>query len=365
MNVTLLVFALLASSEPAAGPALELIHHPEVEAHPGYPIVLRVDTNAAWRVRALTAHFRTAGESEYRQVPLLRSAEGHFAAALPVPYDQQTRLEYHLTAQVDEALLPVFASADAPHPVLVHVPPAQRARTAMLEAYAGRRSRGSFFSEVVNFGSLDAEVLSSGEVDAQRTSFPDWYYRGELDYLHRLFESLGPLRIDSIRIGMGHMRAMIPPENALRPGPLPSGSQRQKPGLDYGFSEVEFSFVRGFGMAGKLLLGGNIDGFAAGGGARVRIGEALRSRVELEGEFIGGIGASGTFRLAWDTVPSFPMSAAVQLSNAPLGPWGVRVTYRADWELPSGFTVGGLIGYQARRAVRGGLSAGLATSVSW
>ncbi|HSP81076.1 MAG TPA: hypothetical protein VLQ93_21315, partial [Myxococcaceae bacterium] len=210
-------------------------------------------------------------------------------------------------------------------------------------------SRLSTFAEYVDYGSRDAEG----------SRYPDSYYRLEMDYLYRLFTQVGSLRLDAIRIGVGHLRGKVPmlgPEG-------PTGTVRT--GLDYGFSEVELGLSPYFGLAGRLVLGGNATGFTAGFGGRVRIGRPAGSRVELEGEYNAGLGAAATVRLAWDTVPRFPMSAAAQVTNIPSGLPGVRLLYRADYELTEALLLGVQVGYQARTSVGGGPSFGFAASYGW
>jgi hypothetical protein len=70
-------------------------------------------------------------------------------------------------------------------------------------------------------------------------------------------------------------------------------------------------------------------------------------------------------RLVWDTVPRYPMSAAVQVTDVPSGPAGVRLLYRVDHALSESLLLGAQVGYQARASVGGGPTLGLATSYVW
>jgi hypothetical protein len=136
-------------------------------------------------------------------------------------------------------------------------------------------------------------------------------------------------------------------------------------GLDYGFSELDVGLSSHFGFTTRVVLGGNAEGFAAGLGGQMRIGRERGAHVNLGIETISGLGTTGTVRLAWDTVARVPMSAAVQVTSFPDGPSGVRLLYRADYELSPALTVGALVGYQARISISGGPTLGLASSYAW
>ncbi len=342
-----------AAKPPSAEP-LEVRHVPLAQVYAGTPFVLKAEVAPAWRLGALVAHYRTTGETAFHDVAFELSSDGTYAAVLPVSPDQRLPVEYYLTARDTDGVESArFASAGAPYPVLIEVDSSSLEREALLEVYGQRRSRVGVFSEYVNYGS---QTING-------TRYSDSYYRLEADFLYRLFTQVGGLRIDSIRIGVGHLRAHTPPFDMEAPdvGSLPE----LRPGLDYGFSEVDVALGRFFGLGARLVLGGNASGFAAGFGGRIRIGRPHGARAEFEGEYTGGLGGAGTFRLAWDTVPRFPMSAAVQVTNVPSGPAGVRLLYRVGYQLTDSFLIGAQAGYQARAAVGGGPTLGFAASYGW
>jgi hypothetical protein len=355
------LFLLLTAQTPPAGAArpqpveaLEVRHVPLAQVTAGTPFVLKAEVAPAWRLGALVAHYRSAGETAFQEKAFELSAEGSYAAVLPVSQEQRAPVEYYLTARDTEGVETVrFASPEAPHPVLIEVDRYALEREALLEVYGKRRSRVSAFAEYVDYG---AQRLDD-------TRYADRYYRVEADYLYRLFTQVGGLRVDSIRIGVGHLRANTPPFELppLTEGPRPE----QRLGLDYGFSEVDVGLSPHFGLGVRLVLGGNATGFAAGFGGKVRIGRPTGARVELEGEYTGGLGGSGTIRLAWDTVRRFPMSAAVQVTNVPSGPAGVRLLYQVGYQFNESFVLGAQVGYQARASVGGGPTLGLSTSYGW
>jgi hypothetical protein len=344
---------------PPPPPPLEVTHVPAAQVYTGRDLVLEAEVTPAFRLGALVAHHRRAGEADFHETAFTLTEEGRYAAILPVPAGQHTPVEYYLTARDrDGKESAPFASAERPHTVLIQVPDSELEREALLATYGHRRSRVSVFSEYVDFGPSRAGSVR----------YLDRYYRLEADYLHRLLTDVGGIRLSSIRIGVGHLRARVPPiQPPIPPNfpPLEGAPPTVRTGLDYGFSELDVGLSPHFGFTTRVVLGGNAEGFAAGLGGQLRVGRERGAHVELGVETISGLGTTGTVRLAWDTVRRVPMSAAVQVTNFPDGPTGVRLLYRADYELSPALTVGALIGYQARISISGGPSLGLSSSYAW
>jgi hypothetical protein len=350
-----------APASPPAPPPPELVvrHVPRAQVPSGRELVLEAEVTPAYRLAALVAHHRNAGETDFRETAFELKEASLYAAIIPISPEQRTPVEYYVTARDTDGKESLrFASAELPHTVLIQVPDRELERSALLESYGHRRSRVSLFAEYVDFGNTRA-----GNV-----RYLDRYYRLEADYLHRLLTEVAGVRVDSIRIGVGHLRARVPPIDLPVPPdwpPLAGAPPTVRTGLDYGFSELAVGFSPRFGFTSRLVLGGNAEGFAAGLGGKIRIGPARGSHVELGAETISGLGTTGTVLLAWDTVTRVPMSAAVQVSSFPDGPTGVRLLYRADFELSPAFTLGALAGYQARISISGGPTLGLASSYAW
>ncbi|WP_224243252.1 hypothetical protein [Hyalangium gracile] len=349
-----------ASKPPApAPPPLEVRHVPLAQVFSGRgELVLEAEVTPAFRLGQLVAHHRVAGQSTFQETAFTLIEPSHYAATLPLPPEQRAPVEYYLTVRdTDGKQSFPFASAEAPHTVLIQVPDKELEREALLASHGHRRSRVALFAEYVDYGSTRAGTVR----------YLDRYYRLEADYLHRLLTDVAGIRVDSIRIGVGHLRARIPPSELPIPSEFPPLEipPTRRTGLDYGFSELEVSLSPHFGYTTRLVLGGNAEGFAAGLGGRLRIGPVRGSHVELEGETTSGLGSSGTVRLAWDTVPRVPMSAAIQVTSFPDGPTGVRLLYRADFELSPSLTLGAQVGYQARISISGGPTLGLASSYAW
>ncbi|WP_257450336.1 hypothetical protein [Archangium lipolyticum] len=358
-TATCLLLLLAAQTPAAATPPpppepLEVRHVPAAQVTAGTSLVLRAEVAPAWRLGALVAHHRSAEEKDFRETAFELSSDGTYAAVIPITAEQRVSVEYYLTARDTEGVESVrFASAGAPYPVLVDVPQSSLEREALLAVYGQRRSRVRASAEYVDYGSQTINGMR----------YQDQYYRLEADYLYRLLTQVGGLRIDSIRIGVGHLRAHTPAFGLTAPGEPPRPEQR--PGLDYGFSEVDVGFNPFFGLGLRLTLGGNVTGFSAGFGGKIRIGRPHGSHAEIGGEYTAGLGGTGTVRLVWDTVPRFPMNAAVQVTNVPSGPTGVRLLYGVDYQLTEAILIGAQAGYQARASVGGGPTLGLSASYGW
>ncbi|HYH95051.1 hypothetical protein [Hyalangium sp.] len=350
-----------APKAPAPPPraSLEVRHIPLAQVFSGREIILEATVTPASRLGALIAHHRTAGEAAFRETAFTLTTEGDYAAHIPVPPEQHAPVEYYLTARDTEGKESVrFASAEHPHTVLIQVKDGVLESEALLASYDHRRSRVSLFAEYVDFGSTRAGTVR----------YLDRYYRLEADYLHRLLTEVAGVRLNSIRIGVGHLRARVPPIQLPVPAdwpPLEGPPRTVRTGLDYGFSELDVGLSSRFGFTTKVMLGGNAEGFSAGLGGQLRIGPARGSHVELGVETTSGLGTTGTVRLAWDTVTRVPMSAALQVTDFPDGPAGVRLLYSADFELSPALTLGAMVGYQARISISGGPTLGLASSYAW
>jgi hypothetical protein len=344
---------------PPPPPPLEVSHAPVAQVPAGRELVLEAEVTPASRLAALVAHHRGAGEKDFRETAFTLTEQGRYAAILPTPAGQHAPVEYYLTARdTDGQESAPFASAELPHSVLFQVPDSELEREALLALYGQRRSKVSFFSEYVDFGPSRAGTVR----------YLDRYYRLEADYLHRILTDVGGIRLSTIRIGVGHLRARVPPIQPPVPPnfpPLEGAPPTVRTGLDYGFSELAVGLSAHFGVTTRVVLGGNAEGFAAGLGGQLRIGRERGAHVELGVETISGLGTTGTVRLAWDTVQRVPMSAAVQVTNFPDGPSGVRLLYHADYELTPALTVGALVGYQARISISGGPTLGLTSSYAW
>src|SRR4051812_9791708 len=111
---SMLLLALAAAPATPAPPSAEPLrvrHVPPAEVEAGTDLVLRAEVTPAWRLKALVAHWRYAGESTYRDAPFEKSADASFAATFKVPLEVRRPLEYYVTAEDTEGhVTPRFAS---------------------------------------------------------------------------------------------------------------------------------------------------------------------------------------------------------------------------------------------------------------
>jgi hypothetical protein len=102
------------------------------------------------------------------------------------------------------------------------------------------------------------------------------------------------------------------------------------------------------------------DAPTGGGRAELRIGVEQGTHIALGGEYIRTVHSVGRFRLAWATVPGFPMAASVEVSRYSGDDQDVHV--RLLYDLTKSFDngiMGGLrLGYQGDSRLAGGATVG-------
>ncbi len=369
---------LLAAVAAAARTALaqgadappRLRHVPPAEVDAGEPLRVEVLADNAWKLQALDLHWRRPGGS-WAAVPFGKAPDGTWAALVEAKEVVPPRLEYYITSQ--EAGGPAverFASAGAPHPVLVIPSDEDVSRQDRLLRYRGQRSRARLSGEWASFGPRGH--LAGG------ASYPDRYYHLEAEYLYRILGF-----VSYVRFGVVRLRGTVPPPEAFSAGV--STNPARDTGMDYGYAEISLAPAEVIGLQGKLLLGADDLGFASGAGASVRIGEATRSHLEVGGQVIQRIGFDAFVRFAWDTVPRWPMSLALHVTDQPAAtlkpgvpptapesqrtdkgaPAGVRAVWEVGYEVSRQLTAVIQAGYQARASTAGGPTLGAGFSVEW
>jgi hypothetical protein len=320
----------------AVGFAAPFAHAPAGSVEEG--ATLRI-SGAMARDAHVVVHFRAAGSREaapaYTAAEPLRTEAGAFVFELSGAKVAPPGIEYYVTA--DDA--PVFASADDPYYVTVVATPESILASSALRAHGGRRSLARVAFESVDFGS---RPLEGGGASADR------YFRIEGDYAYSLYRT-----IYSIRIGGGLVRSA-------------AGADAVAPGLDYGYAEVRWRLSESIFIDTRGVLGADAQGFQPGAGAAVLLGKPEGVYVALGGEVIGRAGSMGFLKLRWDTIPSVPMSARLELSDFPASdrPIGVRMVFDASHDLGP-VTVLGQIGYQARDTRIGGVTLGTAIAYAF
>ncbi len=373
---TLLLAALCAPlaavAQDAAQPA-SVRHLPPAEVAAGEPLVLTADVSNGFRLARLEARWRPAGGA-WRTTAFGKTADGHWAARIEGDDVRPPRIEYFVTAQ-EEAHPAVdwFASAARPHPVLVLPSDEEIVHRDRLLRYRGLTSRARMFGEYASFGPYGR--------DASGRAYQDRYHQLEVDYLFRTLS-----KISYIRLGYVNLRGDVPPPAAFGREPLGAVVEAQRPsGMDYGFAEVALDGTDLVGFTGKLILGADEAGFASGVGGAIRIGPDTSAHLEIGGQTIQRVGGDAFVRLAWDTVPRWPMALGLHVTNIPAAtlkpggsptmsmqertdagaPVGLRIVYDVGFEVTQQVTIFVRGGYQARVATSGGPAVGGGMTVAW
>jgi hypothetical protein len=280
--------------------------------------------------------YRTADGHTWRAVPFAREVATRHVAMIPATDVRPPGVEYFIVALDDGGEKAMFGSSDRPHPVVVDEHPTQLRRARLLAVHDGRRAEVSARFDVVSYASSGA---------------PDGYYRfeGAVGYL------LLALPIKMLRFGYIDQRDQHGRIDA------DGGDEVTRRRFRGGWSEATLALRDGLEVDARIVALVNEKSFDVGGRGEVRVGIEHGSHIALGFEWIGGAGAAGHFRLAWNTVPRFPMAAGIEVGTfpAPGGDLGVRFTYDVTRELPRGVDVGARVSYQARDQDSGGLTGGL------
>jgi hypothetical protein len=312
-------------SDAEAGSALELV----AEAPPTTP--------------TLVAHVRAAGQRAWNAIELVRKDDASWVAVVPAPAVVEPGLEYYLDAGGE----PVFASADAPHRLLVRLPDESERKERDEIRSAARRSRIHSMVEFVSFGNHDLHG----------TQFSDYYYRVDADFSYRLWA----YPLEELRVG--YTRLIGPAEQMTCDSSAP---------CDTGFKvggwfELGLAPIEGIRFDGRMMVMATKGGFGIGGRGEARLGDRDASHVALGVEGIQDTGASGYFRLGWGTVPTVPMSATVEVTDLPATsrPKGVRLFYDIAHDFGQGVRVGIRLGYAARVQQVAGFTSGVGATVDF
>jgi hypothetical protein len=360
--------ASMARAEPADAPP-RLRHVPPAEVALGEALRVTVEVERGWKLEALDLHWRRPG-STWNTTPFGKTEAGGWAAVVPAAEVTPPTVEYFITSRDDGGpTVERFASAAAPHPVLVTPAEDEIERQERLLRYRGNRSRARAVGEWVDFGSHGNRAAGG--------TYRDRYYRAEAEYLYRILTF-----VESIRLGVVRLRGDVPPPGAFLRGA--SAEPARATGMDYGYAEVALALTGLVGVTGRVLLGADDLGFATGAGASLRLGEATRAHLEVGGETIQRVGSDGFVRFAWDTVPRWPMSLTLHVTNEPaatrrLGasaapgtsqldqgaPAGVRAVWEVGYQLSRHVTLSARAGYQARVSTAGGPTIGAGLDVEW
>ena len=331
----LVILATLALALPAHADSVR--HVPPGDAVAGAAISLIADAPAT--TPTLVAHVRTTGELQYHPVELVRRDDARWVAVIPAV---APGLDYFL----DAGGQPVFASAEAPHTVAVHVPAELERKSRDLTRNVGRRSRIHTFAEYVDWGT---PTVNGAKID-------DHYYRIDADFTYRLMA----YPLEELRVGYSRL---LGTEGANCPGEPPC-TTGFKVG---GWFELGLAPIEGIRFDGRVMMMATAAGFNFGGRGEARIGSIDGSHVALGFEHMADVGTAGYFRLGWGTVPHTPMAATVEISDLPTSSnsTGVRLFYDVARDFGGGLRIGVRVGYAARVASVAGITGGAGVTVDF
>lgn len=357
--VTLTTAAALAAAAPARAQTAR--HVPPAEATADAALELTCDVAQAW-TRTLTVHWRPVGAGAWTDAPLQRVGDDASATAwravVPAAAVSPPGVEYYIDSRPEDdptaTPTPEFASAARPHRVVVMRTRLEERRERALARAEGRRYRVTSAAEYVDYGT---RTLAGYGDRADR------YYRIDLGFQYRL------LAYPVERIQLGYTRLLGDVPDTERANPDDCGPTDDDPAddctLHVGYKVGGWFGVRlGMGQGVDLDLRGMVMatnvGAGLGGAAELRLGDEDASHVAFGFEAIEDIGAAARFRLGWATVPRLPMSATIEVGNQPSirRATGIRVLYDVAHPISPGVRLGARLGYAARDARIGGVSAG-------
>ncbi len=370
MTLAIALAALLATGaappqpQPLPPPPVSLVrvvHLPPSEAPTGLPLKLTAKVENGYLLSAFELHWRQRGGG-WNTTAFGKDAQGGYAAIIEGKEVTVPSLEYYLTSREEGRPEQArFASEGRPHPVLVPGDPEEQERLARLSWHHGHTSSAQVSAEYVGFGAVKGRN--------------DRYYQVEASYQYRLLGA-----IEHIQLGVGTLRGEVPPPSAF--GSSFSDEAGRNTGLDYGYGELAFNLTGQLGFTGRVFLGADELGFVTGAAGMLRIGRETFAHVELGGQFVQRVGYDASLRLAWDTVPRWPIGFAVHITNAPNAPVlpgstpdnpatdkgapaGIRAILDAGYQLNPNVTLLLKGGYQARFSTAGGVTLGAGAQVEW
>ncbi|MEO8843668.1 MAG: hypothetical protein ABI591_21385 [Kofleriaceae bacterium] len=336
-----IVFLLVLASHLAAADTVR--HVPPGDAIAGATVELVAEADAA--TPQLVAHVRVTGAKAYREIELVRRDEAHWVAVVPAIDVVVPGLEYYLAAEGQ----PVFASPEVPHTIEVRLDDADERKGHDLVRSGGRRSRIHTMAEWVDYGTRTVGT----------TRVADHYYRVDADFAYRLWA----YPLEEIRVG--YTRLLGDTQSMACPTPTPCTAEA---GFKVaGWFELGLAPVEGFRLDARMMVMATPSGVGVGGRGELRLGDRDGSHVAVGVEGMQDVGASGFFRLGWGTVPKFPMTATVEVSDLPSSerPTGVRLYYDIAHEVGGGVRLGVRIGYAARVQQVAGITGGVGANVDF
>lgn len=326
----------------------KIFHLPAPEAPVSKSLILRAKIVAAWHFSRAMVNYRRVGTREYKSATLERSSTGGYAATIPASDVAPPGIEYYIVSKDRKGKeRQHFAGPDNPHQVVVRGKPESQRFQNNLARHKGNHSRAKASFTYINFGKRSNS--------AENAEYSDYYWQLELDYTYLILKipyyiRLGYRRLRSV--SQGSLREPHEPNEDLTDDEI-------DPGIDFGFAELNFRLHDLIGLKTKLILGATREGFAIGGGGALRIGYDPGTHIALVFEGAQDLGWTSFLRLAWDTVPGFPMGVNVGVTNYPgNGDLAVQLLFDVEAHFLEPVLIAVRAGYQARDYRVGGLAIG-------
>jgi hypothetical protein len=293
----------------------------------------------------LAAHVRIAGTAQFATIELVRRDDAHWVAVVPATTVLPPGVEYYLTSG-DEA---VFATPEWPHTLAVRLDSDAERKSHDIARSRARRSRIHAQGDWVDFGTRTVNG----------TKLTDNYYRVDADFAYRLWA----YPLEEIRVGYTRLLGTTQSMDCAGAAPC-TGDAGFKVG---GWFELGLAPLEGVHLDTRVMVMATSVGFGVGARGEIRLGDRDASHIALGTEVMKDIGADGFFRLGWGTVPRFPMSATVEITNLPATTrdTGVRLYYDIANEVAPGVRIGLRIGYAARVEQVAGITGGLGATVDF
>lgn len=323
----------------------KIYHMPTPEAPVSKTLILRAKIVAAWHFARAAVYYRRVGSREYKSATIERSSTGGHAATIPASEVAPPGVEYYIASKDRQGKeRQHFASPANPHLVVVRGKPESQRVQNDLARHKGNHSRAKVSFTYFNFGRRT--------YSAEDTKYSDYYWQLEMDYTYRI------LKIPYyIRLGYRRLRSVS--QGSLREPRPDLPPDQTDPGIDFGFTELNFRLHDLLGLKAKIILGATREGFAIGGGGALRIGYDPGTHITLVFEGAQDLGWTSFLRLAWDTVLGFPMGASVGVTNYPgNGDLAVQLLFDVEALLFEPVILAVRAGYQARDYRVGGLAIG-------
>ncbi|GAC1357291.1 MAG: hypothetical protein NVSMB47_10490 [Polyangiales bacterium] len=334
--------AVVSLADPSAvHPALH--HAPISVAEPHRALELTATIDYPNLVKRALVVYRDGAQAQLHEVPFLRGEGEAYVAVIPADDVRPPGLAYAIEIeQVDGTRIPAFGQRAALHDVGVADDLADLRERALLDQLGGRRSVVSSSFDWVGFG----DTTATGK-DGSSAAVHDRYWRTEAAYTYRPLRAVVEF---SIRAGVVRGISPVPGSNPL---------DEPKVGLNYGAPSVLFRIADSVHLEGELLTSVTEEGFSAGGGAAIHLGEVYGSKLVVGFETIKTFGTRAWARLDL-TRARFRVSPIVEVTDMPHADRaGVRLLTEVAFKLDGAWTVIGRGGYQARDFKTGGPGLGL------